>query len=65
MITVAEKKIAWHNGMTVAELLEQIDASPPPAVVRVNETYISRPNFDRTEIPDRARIFLVPMVVGG
>ncbi len=65
MITIAGKKIAWHKGMTVAELLEQIGASPPPAVVRVNETYITRPNFDRTEIPDRARIFLVPMVAGG
>jgi thiamine biosynthesis protein ThiS len=65
MITVAEKKIAWHEGMTVSDLLENIGASHPYAVVRINETYVSRPNFDQTKIPDHARIFLIPMVAGG
>ncbi len=65
MINVAGKQIEWHPGMTIADLLELIDAAHPYAVVRINETYVTRPNFERTEIPDNARVFLIPMVAGG
>jgi sulfur carrier protein ThiS len=39
--------------------------SHPYAVVRINSTYVSRPNFEKTIIPDGAEVFLVPMIAGG
>ena len=65
MIKVADHTIDWHEGMTGSELLGEINAPYPYAVVRINETYVSRPNFDRATIPDEAEVYLIPMVAGG
>jgi thiamine biosynthesis protein ThiS len=65
MIKVADHTIAWHEGMTVSDLLSEINDPYPYAVVRINETYVSRPNFDGTTIPDEAEVYLIPMVAGG
>jgi sulfur carrier protein ThiS len=58
MIQVAGKQIAWREGMTISDLL-------PYAVVRINEQYVTRPNFEHTFVPDDAEIFLIPMIAGG
>ena len=65
MIRVADKTLAWYEGMTVSDVLKELADSQPYAVVRINETYVSRPNFDKTIIPDEAEIFLIPMIAGG
>jgi len=65
MITVSGKQHAWREGMTVADLLKDMQDSHPYAVVRINETYVSRPNFEKTVIPDGTEVFLVPMIAGG
>jgi len=65
MIQVAGKQHPWHVGMTVSDLLQELDDSHPYAVVRINEQYISRPNFEKTIIPDDAEVFLIPMIAGG
>lgn len=65
MIQVAGKTVTWHEGMTISDLLKQLDDAHPYAVVRINENYVSRPNFDKTTIPDNAQVFLIPMVAGG
>jgi len=65
MITVSGKSYPWCEGMTITELLDAICDSHFYAVVRINDTYVSRPNFDKTPIPDDAEVFLIPMVAGG
>ena len=65
MVKVSDKTVTWHAGMTVSELLNEIDDPHPYAVVRINENYVSRPNFDKTTIPDDSEVFLIPMIVGG
>jgi len=65
MIKVADHTIKWREGMTISDLLSEINDPHPYAVVRINETYISRPNFDKTTIPDDAQVYLIPMVAGG
>lgn len=65
MIKVSDNSIAWHEGMTITDLLNEINDPHPYAVVRINDKYVSRPNFDRTTIPDNAEVFLIPMIVGG
>ena len=65
MIQVAGKQIVWREGMTVSDLLAEIKDPHPYAVVRINEQYITRPNFEHTLVPDDAEVFLIPMIAGG
>jgi len=65
MIKVAGHTIDWRAGMTISDLLIEINDPHPYAVVRINQTYVSRPNFDKTTIPDNAEVYLIPMVAGG
>jgi sulfur carrier protein ThiS len=51
--------------MSVADLLQECGESHDPPVVRINDQYVSRPNFAHTIIPDQAEIFLIPMIAGG
>ena len=65
MIRVSDKNIDWRAGMTITDLLKEIDDPHPYAVVRINDTYVSRPNFEKTTIPDNSQVFLIPTVAGG
>ena len=65
MIKVSDKRVTWKAGMTIADLLKEIDDDHPYAVVRINDRYVARPDFDRTAIPDNSEVFLIPMVAGG
>jgi thiamine biosynthesis protein ThiS len=65
MIQVAGKQMAWRDGMTVSDLLDAIKDPHPYAVVRINEQYVTRPNFEHTLVPDEAEVFLIPMIAGG
>ena len=65
MIRVADKTFDWYEGMTVSDLLKELADSNPYAVVRINDIYVSRPNFDKTIVPDDAEVFLIPMIAGG
>ena len=65
MIKVGEKNIDWYEKMTVADLLNDISDPYHYVVVRINEKYISRPDFKKTLVPDHSEIFLIPMISGG
>jgi len=65
MIKVNGNNFAWREGMTVSDLLKDLNDSYSYAVVRINDKQISKPNFKSTLIPDNSEVFLVPMVVGG
>lgn len=65
MITVSGSNFPWREGMTVADLLKEIDDSQPYAVVRINDTYVSRMNFENALIPDGSEVFFIPMIAGG
>ena len=55
----------WQEGMTVADLLNSIDDSGYCAVVRLNDRYVSMPNFETTLIPFPTTQLLLPMIAGG
>ncbi len=65
MIQVSDKTVAWYEGMTISDLLVELGDPYPYAVVRINQTYVSRPNFGQTTIPDNVEVFLIPMIAGG
>ena len=65
MIFLNDEALPWHEGMTVAELLKGVHDAHHYVVVRVNDRYVSKPNFDTCKIPDRSVLYLIPMVAGG
>jgi thiamine biosynthesis protein ThiS len=65
MIRAGDRQLPWHAGMTVSDLLDALEDPHPYAVVRINEQYITRPNFEKTIVPDNAQVFLLPMIAGG
>lgn len=65
MIRVGGHEHPWREGLTVADVLRDLGDSQACPVVRVNDRYVSRPNFETTPVPDNAEIFLIPMIAGG
>ena len=65
MIKVKGEDFPWREGMSVTDLLKELNDVYPYTVVRINNKQVSQPDFDRTLIPDNSEIFLVPMIAGG
>jgi thiamine biosynthesis protein ThiS len=65
MIRLGGREIPWRPGMTVADLLREHGGGAECPVVRVNEEFVSRPNFAAMPVPDGAEVFIIPMIAGG
>lgn len=65
MISVNDKNHPWRESMTVSDLLKDLKDQYPYVVIRVNNKYISKPNFEKILIPDNAIVHLMPMIAGG
>lgn len=65
MIRVNGKQHPWREGMTVADLLEDLQDPQHYAVVRIDTRHVSKPHFENTLIPDDSDVFLLPMIAGG
>ena len=65
VIQVDEKPVKWYQGMTIADLLEQMKNVTFCSVVRLNGKLVSSPKFAETLIPKNAVIQLLPLVAGG
>ncbi|MBW1976700.1 MAG: sulfur carrier protein ThiS [Deltaproteobacteria bacterium] len=65
MIKVGKKIIPWREGMSVADLLNDLKDPYAYPVVKVNGKLVSRIDFEKTLIPDNSEVYLIPMVAGG
>jgi thiamine biosynthesis protein ThiS len=65
MIRVNGKKQLWYEGMTIKDLLEDLEDSHHYAVIRINDRHVSRPYFEKTLIPDNSEVFLISLIAGG
>ncbi len=65
MIEVNGRMVAWHEGITISDLLGEIKDNHPYPVVRIGDQYVSRPNFENTTVPDNSVVYLIPMIAGG
>lgn len=65
MVKISGKNIPWYKKMTVADLLNDLNDPYKYVVVRINNKYISRPDFKKTLVPDNSEVFLIPMISGG
>ena len=65
MVRIANREFAWREGMTVADLLEELADPYPYAVARIGDRLISSPDFDKAAVPDHSEVFLIPLIAGG
>lgn len=65
MIRVNGKQQLWYEGMTVIDLLADLEDSHHYAVIRINDKYVSRPYFEKTLISDNSEVFLISLIAGG
>ena len=65
MIRVNGKRWTWYEGMTVEDLLKDINDVHHYAVIRINDKHVSRPYFKKTLIPDNSEVFLISLIAGG
>jgi len=65
MIRVMGKDMPWRKGMTVSDLLAELDEPFDAALVRIGRKQVTRPHFHTTLIPDGSDVYLIPMIAGG
>ncbi len=65
MIEVDNTRLPWYEGMTIAAILKELDNPEFCSVVRLNGRLISSPDFEKTIVPDQAKIEILPIVAGG
>ena len=65
MVRVNGKNLAWREGMTVADLLSELNDPYPYALARVDGKAVTGREFDNAPVPDNAEVFLLHLVAGG
>ena len=65
MITAKGKKLDWHEGLTIREVLDTLGYNFPSVLVRVNGTIVRRKEWDSSAVPDEADVEVRPIVAGG
>jgi sulfur carrier protein len=65
MITAKDKKLEWHQGLTVRDVLNTLGYNFPSVLVRLNGTIVRRKAWDSTVVPDEAEVEVRPIVAGG
>lgn len=65
MITAKGKKLDWHEGLTVREVLDTLGYNFPSVLVRVNSRIVKRKDWDNSIVPDEADVEVRPIVAGG
>jgi sulfur carrier protein len=65
MITVNSAPLAWHDGMTVAEILKIRNYIFRMIAVQVNGDLVRRGTYDSAVVPDGADVQVIHMISGG
>ena len=65
MIEVNENKIAWHENMSVSELLKICKYSFPLIIVKVNGEFVARPEYETYLIADGSNVSVIHLMSGG
>lgn len=65
MITVNTVPLAWHDGMTVADILKIRNYIFRMIAVQVNGDLVRRASYESTVVPDGADVQVIHMISGG
>jgi len=65
MILVNEEPLAWQVGMTVRDILRAKNYRFPMLIIHVNDTLITKQDYDTTAVPDKAVVKVIHLISGG
>lgn len=66
MIRVNDRhEVDWREGMTVADLLEEMNYTYHEIIVKVDGELVRKPAYDTTTIPDGADVKAIHLIAGG
>ena len=65
MIQVNGEPLAWHEGMTVRDVLTARKYVFPMLIITIDNTLVAREDYDRTCVPDGAHVQVVHLMSGG
>ncbi len=65
MITVNGDPLAWHPGLTVAEILKIRNFIFRMIAVQVNGELVRRGTYETARVPDEADVQVIHMISGG
>ncbi len=65
MVRVDGRGVPWRDGMTIADLLKELNDPFPYPVARIDGRAITAQEFDSFPLPDDIEVHLIPLVAGG
>jgi sulfur carrier protein len=65
MIQVNGEPMAWHEVMTVRDVLIARKYVFPMLIITMNGTLVARKDYETTRVPDRANLQVVHLMSGG
>ena len=65
VITAKGKKLEWHEGLTVEQVLKQLGYAVPAAQAVLNGRAVPRNEWASTSVPDDAVLDVKVMMAGG
>ncbi|MBN1335604.1 MAG: sulfur carrier protein ThiS [Deltaproteobacteria bacterium] len=65
MIVVNDAEQPWREGLTILDILRELDPSMPIAVVRLNGSHVPRSEWEARTIRDGDEIRVVHIIAGG
>lgn len=65
MILVNEEPLAWHDGMTVRDILRARNYRFPMLVIHVGDVLVHKRDYDTTPVPDGAVVKVIHLISGG
>jgi len=65
MLKVNGVKIAFHESMTVTDVIKAMKFNFPLLIVKVNGVYVPRDEYGNRNVPDEAEIEIIHLISGG
>ena len=65
MLLVNDEPLAWHEGMTVRDILKARNYRFPMLIIHVNDALVHRRDYDATPVPDGAVVKVIHLISGG
>jgi sulfur carrier protein len=66
MIRVNDRhEVDWREGMTVADLLEEMNYTYHEIIVKVDGELVLKEAYDTTTVPDGADVKAIHLIAGG
>ncbi len=65
MIVVNEEERPYRPGLTVQQLLEELDPRQPLVAVKLNGQHVRRADWGNRQVQDGDELLVLPVIAGG